>query len=93
MAKATFPYKVINNMEKYVRLKQADMVAERGDKVTLQEVYEAAGKYCGVKSYTVSMIKSGSYNPSVILAFLLAEFFDTKVDDLFGIIPEEGEKK
>jgi DNA-binding XRE family transcriptional regulator len=91
MAKASFPYKVVNNLDKYVRLKQAEMMEERGDKVTLQEVYEAAGNYCGVKPYTVSMIKSGSYNPSVILAFLLAEFFGTTVDELFGIVPE-GEK-
>lgn len=85
MAKAVFPYKLTNNLDRYVRLKQAKMAEERGDKVTLQEVYEAAGAYCGVKPYTVSMVKSGAYNPSIILAFLLAEFFETTVDELFGI--------
>lgn len=91
MAKATFPFKLINDMERFVRLKQAEMVKEKGDKVTLQEVYEAAGEFCGVKSHTISMIKSGSYNPSVILAFLLAKFFNTTVDELFDIEPKEGE--
>lgn len=89
MAKATFPYKVTNNMEKFVRLKQAAMVEQRGDKVTLQEVYVAAGDYCGVQEQTVSMIKGGAYNPSIILAFLLAEFFGTTVDELFGIKPKK----
>ena len=91
MAKAIFPYKVTNNMEKYVRLKQAEMMKERGGRVTLQEVYEAAGEFCGVKPYTISMIKSGSYSPSVTLAFLLAKFFGTTVDGLFGIEPKEDE--
>lgn len=88
LARATFPYKLTNNMEKFVRLKQAEMMQERGDKVTLQEVYDAAGKFCGVKPYTISMIKSGLYNPSIILAFLLARFFGTTVDELFDIEPE-----
>lgn len=89
MAKATFPYKVTNNMEKFVRLKQAELMADRGKKVTLTEVHDLAGAYCGVTGFTVSMLKSGSYNPSIILAFLLAKYFNTTVDELFGIIPEE----
>lgn len=92
MAKATFPFKLTNELDKFVRLKQAEMVKERGDKVNLQEVYEAAGEFCGVTPYTVSMIKSGSYRPSIILAFLLAKFFNTTVDELFGIVEEGGER-
>ncbi len=89
MAKASFPYKVTNNMDKYVRLKQAELVEERGEKVTLTEVYDIIGQACGVTGFTVSMLKSGSYNPSIILAFLLAQYFGTTVDELFGIVPEE----
>jgi len=88
LAKATFPYKLTNNMERFVRLKQAEMMESKGDKVTLQEVYQAAGEFCGVQPYTISMIKSGAYRPSIVLAFLLAEFFGTTVDELFGIEPE-----
>jgi DNA-binding XRE family transcriptional regulator len=93
MGKATFPYNLTNNLDKFVRLKQAELMEKHGRKVTLAEVYDIVGEYCGVTGFTVSMLKSGSYNPSVILAFLLAGYFKTTVDDLFGIVPKEEESK
>jgi DNA-binding XRE family transcriptional regulator len=89
MGKATFPFNLTNNLDKFVRMKQAELMSERGKKVTLTEVYDLIGEKCGVTGFTVSMLKSGSYNPSVILAFILAGYFKTTVDDLFSIVPKE----
>lgn len=91
MVKATFPYTVVNNLDRYIRLRQAELMQQRGEKVTLQEIYKEVADYCGVKPYTISMIKSGNYNPSITLAFLIADYFKATVDDIFGIVPIEGD--
>jgi putative transcriptional regulator len=43
----------------------------------------------GVSRQTVNSIETGRYLPSLPLAFVLARFFATTIEDLF--VPEEGE--
>ncbi|MGG1263793.1 hypothetical protein [Brevibacillus laterosporus] len=92
------PYKVTNCLEKYIRLRQSALTEERGDKVTLQEVFEEIANYCGVSAYTITMIKGAtSQTPSFVLAFLIRNYFrsvgfNITVDELFGIVPKEESK-
>lgn len=36
-----------------------------------------------VSRQTVSSLEKGRYNPSIILAFKIAKFFDLKIEDIF----------
>ncbi len=41
-----------------------------------------------VSRQTISSLESGKYNPSILLAFKLAKYFDMSIEDIF--IYEEG---
>lgn len=43
-----------------------------------------------VSRQTIGSLENGRYNPSIILAFKIAKFFDLNIEDIF--IYEEGEK-
>lgn len=36
-----------------------------------------------VSRQTVSSLENGRYNPSILLAFKIAHFFDQKIEDIF----------
>ena len=40
-------------------------------------------KILGVSRQTVSSIENGKYNPSLDLAFAIADFFEMKIEDIF----------
>ena len=44
---------------------------------------EQLGLLAGVTRQTISSIETGQYNPSALLALLLAQRLDKRVDDLF----------
>ena len=43
----------------------------------------------GVSRQTVIAIESGRYSPSLPLAFRIARFFDSRVDEMFDVSNEE----
>ncbi len=51
---------------------------------------EQLAKEIGVTRATIVAIEGGGYNPSLELAFRLARFFETDINNIFAI--EEGEK-
>ena len=56
---------------------------ERGIK---QEVF---AKSMGVSRQTISSLENGRYNPSIILAFKIAKYFDTTIEEVFLIEEED----
>jgi len=49
---------------------------------------EALAKEIGVTRQTVIAIEKGKYNPSLELAFKLARYFDTRIEDIFIYEPD-----
>lgn len=47
-------------------------------------------KALGVSRQTISSLENGRYNPSIMLAFKLARYFDMKIEDIFCYEEEEG---
>ncbi len=45
----------------------------------------------GVSRQTINAIERGRYDPSLELAFELADFFECDIEDIFVYRPEEGE--
>ena len=63
----------------------------------LEEIRKAKGitqeelaKALEVSRQTVGSLENGRYNPSIILAFKIARFFDVSIEEVF--IYEEDEK-
>lgn len=44
-----------------------------------------------VSRQTIGSLENGRYNPSILLAFKIARYFDTTIEDIF--IYDEEEKK
>ena len=49
---------------------------------------EALADALGISRQTVSSLENGRYNPSILLAFKIAKYFDVTIEDIF--IYEEG---
>lgn len=64
----------------------ADFRKERG--VTQEELADALE----VSRQTISSIENGRYNPSIVLAFKIARFFQTAIEQIFIYDEREGEK-
>ena len=54
--------------------------AARAEKTLSQE---QLGMLAGVTRQTISSVETGQYNPSTLLALLLARHLDKRVEDLF----------
>lgn len=46
-------------------------------------------KKMGVSRQTISSLENGRYNPSIILAYKIAKFFDMTIEDVFIFEDEE----
>ncbi|MHC5249906.1 helix-turn-helix transcriptional regulator [Enterococcus sp. LJL90] len=67
-----------NNLEKIRK--------ERG--VTQEDLVQALL----VSRQTISSLENGRYNPSILLAFKLARYFDVAIEDIFIYEEEEDER-
>lgn len=52
---------------------------------------EEFAKSMGVSRQTISSLENGRYNPSIILAYKIAKYFEMMIEDVF-IIEEEDLK-
>ncbi len=52
---------------------------------------EDFAKYMGVSRQTISSLETGRYNPSIILAYKIAKFFEMMIEEVF--IFEEDDLK
>lgn len=89
MARKKYPFVLKNNLDKYLRIKQARLTVDTGKAYTLKDVHKELTEFVGSSENMVSLVKSGNYNPSLVVAMAMAKFLDVKVDDLFYIVEKE----
>lgn len=51
---------------------------------------EEFAKIMGVSRQTISSLETGRYNPSILLAYKIAKFFDMTIEEVF-VFEEEAE--
>ena len=66
-----------------------NLLRDRRTQLGLSQADLAEG--LGVSRQTVIAIESGRYSPSLPLAFRIAKFFDTTIDEMFDPEEEVGE--
>ena len=71
------PGNSIIKWEKIVKNRIEEIRKERGIK------QEDFAKSMGVSRQTISSLENGRYNPSIILAFKIAKYFDTTIEEVF----------
>ena len=50
---------------------------------------EELAKQMGVSRQTISSLENGRYNPSILLAYKLAKYFDMTIEEVFLFEEEE----
>lgn len=50
---------------------------------------EEFAKSMGVSRQTISSLENGRYNPSILLAYKIAKYFGTTIEDIFIFEQEE----
>ena len=50
---------------------------------------EELAKVLGVSRQTISSLENGRYNPSILLAYKIAKFFDMTIEDVFCFDEED----
>lgn len=50
---------------------------------------EELAEILAVSRQTISSLENGRYNPSILLAFKIARFFEVKIEDIFIFEEEE----
>lgn len=89
MARKEYPFKLTNNLDKYLRIKQANLTIERGKTVTMKQLHKEMSDFMGVSENAITLIKGNNYNPSLVVAMSMAKFLDTPVEKLFSIERKE----
>lgn len=59
----------------------------RGIQATQSEIYEEVAEYVGIATGTVNRIRQGYITPSITISIKIAEFFYTKVEEIWITIP------
>ena len=72
---------------------QGDVVKNRIEEIRKERgiKQDDFAKSMGVSRQTISSLENGRYNPSIILAFKIAKYFDTTIEEVFLI--EEDDLK
>ena len=52
---------------------------------------EEFAKLMGVSRQTISSLENGRYNPSIILAYKIAKYFDMTIEEVFIFGEEEAQ--
>lgn len=88
-----YKFTLENDLEKYMRLKQAKITMETRKPVTLMEVQQMLADYAGISFSTVNSIKQGVSSPALVVAMAMAEFLGARVDEIFTIVRKEDNEK
>ena len=54
---------------------------------------EDFAKMLGVSRQTISSLENGRYNPSILLAYKIAKYFDMTIEEVFIFEDEEGQQE
>ncbi len=51
---------------------------------------EDLAKLVGVRRETIGNLEKGRYNPSLVLAWNIAQVFGVPIEEVFTVLPEDG---
>lgn len=75
----------VKNRLNFLILEEKMIALDNGEKKKIREIEAAIADYCGVSRDLVVSIKSGKCLPSLKVAILISEYFNTNVNNIFQI--------
>lgn len=85
MGRRKYKFKLKHDLEKFIRLKQAERVIETGEPITQNDIKKELVEYVGISDGTLISFLTGRASPSLIVGMAIAEYFGVKVEDIFSI--------
>ena len=81
----TFSISNVILMESKLYIRKGDCLKNRLEEIRKEKgiTQEELAKILEVSRQTIGSLESGRYNPSIILAFKIADYFDMKIEDIF----------
>jgi DNA-binding XRE family transcriptional regulator len=77
-------YGVDNKLDYYVKKLQAKY-NDMGLHISLRQIQEEVGSYCGVTWHNIDSIRLGKSIPALQVAMRVADYFDVSVEEMFMI--------
>jgi putative transcriptional regulator len=72
-----------NNIDELIYKNMGTRMRISSRRVTVKDMEEEIAEYIGLSREGFKAIKKGNTNPSLPVAFKLAEYFDVKIEDIF----------
>ena len=74
-----------SKLYKKKRWKRRDILKNRIEAIRKERgiLQDEFAKSMGVSRQTISSLENGRYNPSILLAFKIARYFDMNIEDIF----------
>jgi len=81
----TFSINDVILMESKLYIRKGDCLKNRLEEIRKEKgiTQEELAKILEVSRQTIGSLESGRYNPSIILAFKIADYFNKKIEDIF----------
>lgn len=76
-------YTTYNHLSTFITKTQAERMTSTGRRITVKEIEEELAKYCCLSREGIRHIKRGTTQPSLPLAFKIAKFFKSEIQEIF----------
>ncbi|QIW89759.1 HTH domain-containing XRE family protein [Bacillus phage Izhevsk] len=81
-------YQITNKLDSYIVRETGRRMAETGAKVTKGKIMEEIAVHSGVGLESVKLINRNVSQPSLVVALRMADYFDTKVENIFDVLED-----
>lgn len=85
MVRKEYPYVLLNNLDRFIMMKQARLIIESNKDIKLKDFHKEMAESLGISVNTLTAVKYGEYQPPLVVAMAMADYLDTTVDELFSI--------
>ncbi|UGO46140.1 helix-turn-helix domain-containing protein [Bacillus phage vB_BanS_Chewbecca] len=81
-------FQVSNKLDSYIVRETGRRMAETGEKATKGQIMNEIAIHSGVGLESVKLINRNVSQPSLVVALRMADYFDTKVENIFNVLED-----
>ncbi|UUV46836.1 hypothetical protein [Bacillus phage vB_BanS-Thrax4] len=81
-------YQITNKLDSYIVRETGRRMAESGERVTKGKIMEEIAVHSGVGLESVKLINRNVSQPSLVVALRMADYFDTRVENIFDVLED-----
>ncbi|AGI11899.1 HTH DNA binding protein [Bacillus phage vB_BanS-Tsamsa] len=81
-------YQITNKLDSYIVRETGRRMAESGERVTKGKIMEEIAIHSGVGLESIKLINRNVSQPSLVVALRMADYFDTRVENIFDVLED-----